>query len=80
MSNNPVTVHDSFGVANFSVGITERDINLYSVTLFVNNAFDEDFASGIADVSAIYNDAKTLMHHIPRAAERYAGVRVRLSF
>lgn len=80
LSNNPVTVHDSFGVANFSVGITERDSNLYSVTLFFNNAFDEDFASGIADVSAIYNDAKTLMHHIPRAAERYAGVRVRLSF
>ena len=80
ISNNPATVHDSYGVANISVGINERENNRYSVSLFVNNVFDEEYASAIADVSPIYNDAKTLMHHIPRGAERYAGVRVRLGF
>jgi iron complex outermembrane receptor protein len=80
VSNNPVTVHDSYGVGNLTLGITEREKNRYSVTLFVNNLLDEEFASGIADVSPIYGDAKTLMHHIPRAAQRYAGVRVRLGF
>ena len=80
LSNNPATVHDSYGVANFTIGIQERQNNRYTVSLFVNNAFDEEYASGIADVSPIYNDAKTLMHHLPRGSERYAGVRVRLGF
>jgi iron complex outermembrane recepter protein len=80
LSNNPITVHDSYGLANFSLGITERENNRYRVSLFVNNAFDQDYASGIADVSAIYNGARTLMHQVPRGAERYAGIRLRLGF
>ena len=80
LSNNPATVHDSYGVANLSLGITERNNNRYSVTVFVNNVFDEEYAAGIADVSPIYGGAKTLMHILPRSAERYAGVRVRLGF
>ena len=80
ISNNPATVHDSYGVANLSLGISERENNRYSVSLFVNNVFDEEYAAGIADLSTLYDGAKTLLHHIPRGAERYAGVRVRLGF
>jgi len=80
LSNNPDTVHDSYGVANLSLGITERGNNRYSVSLFVNNVFDEEYAAGIADVSTIYGGAKTLLHQLPRSSERYAGVRVRVGF
>lgn len=80
LSNNPATVQDSYGVANLSLGITERDNNRYSVSLFVNNVFDEEYAAGIADVSTIYGDVRTLLHILPRSSERYAGVRVRLGF
>jgi len=80
LSNNPVTVHDSYGVANFTLGITERDSNRYSVSLFVHNVFDEEYAAGIADLSTIYAGGKTLLHQLPRSSERYAGVRVRVGF
>jgi iron complex outermembrane recepter protein len=80
ISNNPDTIQDSYGIANFSVGITERENNRYSASLFVNNAFDEEYASAIADLSPIYGDTKTLMHHLPRGSERYAGIRLRFGF
>ena len=80
LSNNPDTMHDSYGIANFSIGITERESNRYSATLFLNNAFDESYASAIADLSPIYGDVKTLMHHLPRGSERYAGIRLRFGF
>ncbi|MEH6581442.1 MAG: TonB-dependent receptor [Halioglobus sp.] len=80
LSNNPATVHDSYGVGNLSLGITERANNRYTVTLFANNLFDEEYAAGIADVSPIYDDVKTLLHQLPRGAQRYAGLRVRLGF
>lgn len=80
ISGNPLTVHDSYGVANLSLGITERENNRYSVSLFVNNLFDEEYASGLADLTSLYGGATTLLHHIPRGAERYVGVRVRLGF
>jgi len=80
LSNNPATVHDSYAVGNISLGITERANNRYAITLFVNNLFDEEYAAGIADLSPIYGDVKTLLHQLPRSSERYAGVRVRLGF
>jgi iron complex outermembrane receptor protein len=80
LSGNPATVQDSYGVGNFSLGITERANNRYTVTAFVNNLFDEEYAAGIADLSPIYGNVKTLLHQLPRSAQRYAGLRVRVGF
>ena len=80
ISNNPLTVQDSYGVAHLSLGIMEKENNRYSVSVFVNNVFDEEYAAGIADLSTLYAGPTTLLHHIPRSAQRYAGLRVRLGF
>lgn len=76
---NPRTIQDGYGIANFSVGIVDND-DRYRITAFVNNAFDEQYASVISDSSGFYGGNPVLTQILPRNAQRYAGVRARFSF
>lgn len=44
-TNDPLTIHDSYGLADFAIGVESNEGN-YAVQLFVKNAFDEFYASG----------------------------------
>lgn len=77
---NPLTVHDSYGVGDFSFGINEKENNRYRVTAFVNNFTDENFRSGIADLRQLYGGATSLTNVLSRGSQRYYGVRLKLAF
>ena len=51
-NNNPRTIGDAYGVADFSLGIETYD-GRFSAQLFVKNAFDKFYQSGIVDFSLL---------------------------
>lgn len=44
-SNDPKTIHDAYGLADFALGF-ESNEGTYSMQIFVKNAFDKFYASG----------------------------------
>ncbi len=80
LTQNPLTGEDSYGVLDFSVGINERDNDRYRITLFVNNATDENYRSGIADLRALYGSATAITNVFTRNSQRYYGIRAKFSF
>jgi len=77
---NPGTTHDSYGVGNLSLGITERENGRYRLTAFVNNIGDENFRSSVADLRQLYGGLNSFAQVFSRNAERHFGVRVRVTF
>lgn len=76
---SPSLREDSYGVANFRVGIVDQE-GRYDVSFFVNNAFDEDYRSDMLDVGVLYGNQEALFHITPRNSERYAGMNARIRF
>ena len=80
LNQNPLTKHDSYGVANLNLGINEKASDRYRVTLFVNNLTDENYRSGIGDLRQLYGGATSLTNIFGRGSQRYAGVRLKFNF
>ena len=77
---NPRATQDAYGIFNLSAGITSKD-DVYQVTAFVNNVFDQSYIGGVLDLSNIlFGGQEALAGFIPRGADRHAGVRVRWNF
>ncbi len=79
LNQNPLTVQDSFGIANLSFGARGEDSGL-SLTVYVNNLFDTSYASFIRTPGGIWGGSTALTHQIPRGAKRTFGVRAGFSF
>ncbi|NOZ42919.1 MAG: TonB-dependent receptor, partial [Alphaproteobacteria bacterium] len=79
LNQNPLTIQDSYGIANFSMGVHRADTGL-KVTLFVNNIFDKNYSTGIRAPGGIWGGSTGTVQEIPRAAERTYGLRVGVSF
>ncbi|MFK8019747.1 MAG: TonB-dependent receptor [Pseudomonadales bacterium] len=79
LTQNPLTRHDSYGVANISIGINDND-DRYRVTVFVNNLTDENYSSGIGDLGVLYGQRVAITNNFSRASQRHAGVRLKVSF
>ncbi len=77
---NPLTRQDSYSTFNLNAGIVERDSGRYKITLFVQNLFDEDYASSIADLGGLYGGSTAIFQFLPRNAQRFAGIRLRMGF
>ena len=73
---DPGSEQDAYGIANLSLGIVESANERYTVTLFVNNLFDEDYVSSIANFGGLWGNAPTYIQTFPRDAERYAGIQL----
>ncbi|MFK7975231.1 MAG: TonB-dependent receptor [Halioglobus sp.] len=80
LANSPLTEQESYGIANLSIGITERDSGRYQVTLFVNNLADESYRNAVADIRALYGEKLAIVQNLPRDSERYFGARLRYEF
>ena len=80
LDQNPLTTHDSYGVADISLGINERDNDRYRVTLFVKNAGDENYRSGINDWRQLFGGARSLTNTFARNSQRYYGIRAKFNF
>lgn len=76
---NPGTVQDAYGIFNLSLGIAAKDDKeSYRVTLFVNNVFDEFYVTNIGP--GTFTSEEVFTHQVPRSAERYAGLKLKMNF
>lgn len=71
---DPFTAQDSFGVANFRLGVTTAN-DRYDLALFARNAFDEDYSLRIAD-APLYSGAYASYP----APGRSVGIELRASY
>ena len=76
---DPGTRQKAYGLTNLSVGLVESGAERYSITLFVNNLFDEDFVANISNFGGLWGGAPTYIQTYPRDANRYFGVQLDLS-
>jgi iron complex outermembrane recepter protein len=76
LTGDPRTVQGSYAIVNLAAGVEAED-GSWSVTVFVNNAFDQFYASNIF-ADPLY--AGVLSQYVPRDFARYVGARARFSF
>jgi iron complex outermembrane receptor protein len=79
---NPYLRQGAYGVMNASLGIAFNDIK---VTAFVNNLFDKHYASSMADNFGLAggsagNDTHPIYQFLSRDSQRYAGLKVAMTF
>ena len=77
---DPGAEQKAYGIANLSIGIIESDTERYTVTLFVNNVFDEDHVTSIVNFGGLWGSRPTYIQTFPRDAERYAGIQLGIRF
>lgn len=75
-----MTRQGAYGIANLQVGLPESEDDLYRVTFFVNNLFDRQYASGLANAQSYYGGRLAVNRQTPRDFERYYGVRLQLNY
>lgn len=75
---SPVSTQRAYGVVNGSIGIKGRDDEDFRIALFVNNLFDENYATSVQ--YAGNSNAQSVVQLLPRNSRRYAGIRMRTGF
>lgn len=68
---------DSYGVLNLALGLKGGESFPYTVTLFVNNALDENYDSGLLD-NALAARIESTSRFVPRDYSTYFGLRIKL--
>jgi iron complex outermembrane receptor protein len=76
---SPYAVQAGYGILNLGVGVVDQNDH-YDVTLFLNNATDKHYVSGILDQTARWGGKLALTGNWSRDAERYAGLRANFRF
>ncbi|MGB6150916.1 MAG: TonB-dependent receptor, partial [Pricia sp.] len=76
LNQNPATIQDDYGIANFRIGAVSPD-DKYELNLFVQNAFDQSYAASIFQTPL---DGGGISHILPRNYSRYFGASLRASF
>lgn len=76
LNGDPVSVQDSFGIVNLALGITDDD-GRYTASVFVNNLFDEFYATN-RFTDFLYNGV--INTYVPRDFERYVGAKLSVDF
>lgn len=80
LAQDPRTIQDSYGIVNVSVALVESDSARYRLTAFVNNLFDQEYVVGLANVGQLFGDVSVLNQILPRNAQRFGGVRLKIEF
>jgi iron complex outermembrane receptor protein len=83
LSQDPRTIQGGYGIANFSLGVNDNHDH-YKLQLFVENAFNKPYATGLTDGTAGFSatgvNGVGTGWTIPRDAFRYFGGRVDVQF
>lgn len=79
LSQDPTTIQSAYGVADFNIGIKERENSRYSVTLFARNLFNKHYASGLFNFAQLFG-AESVQQYLPRDFSRYVGISVGVSY
>lgn len=76
--NSPASYQDAYGVFNGSIGVNGRGDRGYRVALFVNNLFDQEYATSRQLVGN--SNGQAVSQLLPRNSRRYFGIRMRAGF
>ena len=79
IDQGPLTVQDSYGITNLRFGIVDKS-GRYQVSVFVNNVFDENYRSSLADFRVLFGQRRAVVHVHPRNSQRYVGITTKLNF
>ncbi len=76
---DPLTTQDGYGIFNANVAFSDMDEH-YRVSFFVQNLFEQEYASSISNLSGLFGGTSVLLQIKPRASQRYFGLRLKGSF
>jgi iron complex outermembrane receptor protein len=76
-SNDPLTVEDSYGIADFALGFVSND-GIYEAQFFVKNAFDKFYRSGMTTQGTPFG--VLLAHSLEYDYTRRVGFKVQMNF
>jgi iron complex outermembrane receptor protein len=79
VNQSPEERQNSYGVTNLRVGVTDKS-DRYRLTLFVNNLFDEHYATDRIDIRQLFGGSEAVVQVQPRSTQRYAGLEARYNF
>jgi iron complex outermembrane receptor protein len=79
---NPLLVQPGYGIVNTSLGVEFANVK---VTAFINNLFNKHYASSMSDNFGVAggsatNDTHPVYQFLSRDSQRYAGVKLGVSF
>ena len=79
---NPLLVQPGYGIVNASLG---GEFGNVKIVAFVNNLFDKQYAASMSDGygslgGSASNDVHVIYQFLPRDSQRYAGVKVSVTF
>lgn len=78
LNGDPRATQRSYAIVNLAVGI-EADDGSYSASVFVNNVFDQFYATNIFG-DPLFGSSGVVSHYVPRDFARYFGARARFTF
>lgn len=78
-NQNPLTIQDSYGVADLSLGVEELS-GKYKVTLYVKNLTDQNHVTNLAAFQDAVGDEENIIQFVPKSADRYMGINVEFNF
>lgn len=79
LSQDPLTVQKGYAITNVALGIRDAD-RRWDIMAFVNNLFDVQYRSMMANQYGNYGNQLALQGYVPRDFRRYGGVRASLKF
>ena len=71
--DGPRTIQNGYALVNGSIGATFRSL---SVKLFVNNLFDEHYASYLLDAYSSFGSRHVVEQILPRNSQRFGGITI----
>lgn len=79
---NPLLVQPGYGIVNGSFGV---EFDNFKVTAFINNLFNKHYASSMADNFGLVggsasNDTHPVYQFLSRDSQRYAGIKLGITF
>lgn len=79
MSQDPATIQNAYGIADFNIGFKERENGRYTVTLFARNLFNKHYASGLFNFAQLFG-AESVQQYLPRDFSRYIGINIAVQY
>ncbi|GAB3101638.1 TonB-dependent receptor [Aestuariicella hydrocarbonica] len=76
-NNDPKTIQDSYGLADLALGVESKD-GMYSLQLFVKNAFDTFYESGYSTQGSDFG--VLLAHNVEYDYKRRVGIKLQMDF
>lgn len=80
ITRDPGTIQDAYGIMNANLSFIENGQKRYAVSFFVNNLFDQHYASNRSNVRGNWfggsGPVEAYAQEIPRDYDRYYGIRL----